>query len=238
MGNYDELKGRLRDLLQKMEISSADAGMVIFDDFVKDYEASLYNEIGRLTRHLHDSLTNFKNDEKIFHLTSEDIPSAKERLKYVIDISEKAAQKTIGIIEKGIPLSLQISQGANDLHEEWKKINGSPGSSEISGNTKAFLTAAKDNAAVLHGCLTDIMMAQEYQDISGQIIKKVIDLVQEVENNLVRLIKLTGHINAPCEEEQKLNINASGPRVPGVDEQVIYTNGQDDVDELLASLGF
>ena len=118
------------------------------------------------------------------------------------------------------------------------KIPGSPGPSDISGNTKAFLMAAKDNAAVLHGCLTDIMIAQEYQDISGQIIKKVIDLVQDVENNLVRLVKLTGHVNAHYEEEEKSNIKASGPRVPGVDEPVIYTNGQDDVDELLASLGF
>lgn len=237
MGNYDELKGTLKDLLQKMEISSAETGMAIFDDFVKDYEASLYNEIGRLTRHLHDSLTTFKKDEKIFRLTSEDIPSAKERLRYVVDITEKAAQKTIGIIEKSIPLSLEISQGANDLHEEWTKISGSPGPSDISGNTKTFLMVAKNNAAVLHGCLTDIMIAQEYQDISGQIIKKVIDLVQDVENNLVRLVKLTGHVNAHYEEE-KSNIKASGPRVPGVDEQVIYTNGQDDVDELLASLGF
>ena len=224
MGNYQEFKGRLHDLLQKMDISSADVGMGFFHDFLKDYEVSLYNEIGRLTRHLHDSLTNFNNDEKIFRLTQEDIPSAKERLKYVVDITEKAAQKTIEILEKSISISLEISQGAHDLHEEWVNRD----TSEFPGSTKKFLLAAKDNAATLHGCLTEIMIAQEYQDISGQIIKKVIDLVQDVENNLVRLIKLTGQLNERS-EDKKNNIEASGPRVPGVDEQVAYTNGQDDL---------
>lgn len=233
MENYEEFKGRLHDLLQKMDTSAADEGMGFFHDFIKGYEASLYGEIGRMTRHLHDSLTNFNHDEKIFRLTNEDIPSAKERLKYVVDITEKAAQKTIEILEKSIPISLEICQGANDLHEEWSNQQ----TAEFPGTTKKFLLAAKDNAATLHGCLTEIMLAQEYQDISGQIIKKVIDLVQEVENNLVRLIKLTGQLNESGVAKNN-SIEASGPRVPGVDEQSAYTNGQDDVDELLASLGF
>lgn len=237
MENYEECKGRLHDLLRKMELSSAEEGMEILDAFVKDYETSLYKEIGKLTRQLHDSLTTFQADEKIFNLAREDIPSAKERLKYVVELTEQAAQKVLGIIEKSLPISLEISKGASDLHNKWSKVSNIPEPAAMSGNTKAFLAEAKENATILHNHLTEILMAQEYQDITGQIIKKVIDLVQDVENNLVRLIKLTGHINSPL-EKVKDNLKASGPCVPGIDDQVVYTAGQDDVDQLLASLGF
>jgi len=237
MDMYEEYKRRVRELLQELEMSSAEDGMTTLDAFVKDYEESLYNQIGRLTRQLHDSLNNFQNDEKIFSLTKEDIPSAKERLKYVVEITEQATQKVLGIVENSIPISLEISEGASGLHNKWSKLPDTAGTPEIASSTKEFLVGAGENACILHGHLTEILMAQEYQDITGQIIKKVIDLVQDVEDNLVRLIKLTGHVTSPREKE-KDNIKASGPCVPGIDDQAVYTAGQDDVDELLASLGF
>ncbi len=239
MDMYEEYKLRLRNLLQEMEVSSEKDGMATLDTFVKDYEEGLYNQIGRLTRQLHDSLNTFKADEKIFSLTKEDIPSAKERLKYVVEVTEQATQKVLGIIENSIPLSLEISEGASGLHNKWSKLSNAAGSQEIASSTKTFLVEVGENASILHGHLTEILMAQEFQDITGQIIKKVIDLVQDVESNLVRLIKLTGHVNAPREKEkEKESLKASGPCVPGIDDQAVCTSGQDDVDELLASLGF
>ena len=237
MESYELCKGRVQDLLQKMEISSAEEGMATLDAFVKDYESSLYNELGRLTRQLHDSLAAFKSDEKIFDLTREVIPSAKERLKYVVELTEKAAQKVLGIVEKCIPISLEISNGASNLHDKWSSIPNSDDLSAMEVSTKGFLSGAKDNAAVLHGNLIEILMAQEYQDITGQIIKKVIDLVQDVEGDLLRLISLTGHDKSGRERDAD-NIKASGPCVPGIDDRRVYTAGQDEVDQLLSSLGF
>ena len=237
MDMFEEYKRRVRELSQEFEASSAEDGISTLDAFVKDYEESLYNQIGRLTRQLHDSLNTFQNDEKIFSLTKGDIPSAKERLKYVVEVTEQASQKVLGIVENSIPLSLEISEGASGLHNKWSKLSGVTESPEVAISTKAFLVGADKNASILHDHLTEILMAQEYQDITGQIIKKVIDLVQDVEDNLVRLIKLTGHVTSPREKE-KDNIKASGPRVPGTDNQAVYASGQDDVDQLLASLGF
>ena len=237
MDMYEEYKLRLRNLLQEMEVSSEKEGMATLDAFVKDYEEGLYIQIGRLTRQLHDSLNTFNDDEKIFSLTKEDIPSAKERLKYVVEVTEQATQKVLGIIENSIPLSLEIREGASGLHDKWSKYSGAAGSLEMAKSTKSFLAGVGKNASILHGHLTDILMAQEFQDITGQIIKKVINLVQDVEDNLVRLIKITGHVNTPLEKENE-NIKANGPRVPGIDDQAVYAAGQDDVDQLLASLGF
>jgi len=239
--DYEGYKDRLRNLLLQMELSTAEDGMATLDAFVKDYEASLYNEIGRLTRQLHTSLSTFQADEKILNLTKDAIPSAKERLRYVVELTEQAAQKVLTIVEKSIPISLEISEGASSLHKDCVKSlshkDHAEGPAVLPSNIKEFLSGAKDNAILLHGHLTEILMAQEYQDITGQIIKKVITLVQDVEDNLIKLIKITGLQTSP-QERPIDNCEPSGPRVPGVDDQVVYTAGQDDVDQLLASLGF
>ena len=87
-------------------------------------------------------------------------------------------------------------------------------------------------------------MAQDFQDLTGQIIKRVIQLVEEVEGNLVNLVKISGvqpvdagEVELSEEEKRKKAIEAEGPMVPGVDEQEVLS-GQDDVDDLLSSLGF
>lgn len=239
--SYGEYKDKLRNLLLNMESCCAEDGMPMLGTFVKDYEASLYNEIGRLTRQLHDSLTTFNTEEKILNLTEDDIPSAKERLRCIVTTTQQIIQNVLAIIEKSIPVSLKIGFKANDLHNEFLKITKQNDFNEsFSGlfdNIAEFLTEAKDNSGLLHGHLTEILMAQECQDINGQIIKKITDLVQNVEGSLVNLIKITGK-KTSAEKETNSDIKPVGPRVPGVDNQEDYVAGQDDVDQLLASLGF
>lgn len=241
IGSYEICKGKLRDLLSKMDSCPAEVGMPMLDAFVKDHEASLYNEIGRLTRQLHDSLTTFQTEEKIFSLTKEEIPSAKERLKYVMAMTEQAAQNVLGIVEMSIPVALEIKEDSGDLSEQCKKIAAAEapgdGMPRLLGDVGEFLSNTKDKAGVLHGQLVEILMAQEYQDLTSQVIKKVINLVQDVEDSLVKLIKITGQ-NMPVREFAGNDNKPAGPYVPGVDDQQTRAANQDDVDQLLASLGF
>ncbi len=242
---YESYKEKLRELLLKMESSPAAEGMPMLDCFVKDYEESLYNEIGRLTRQLHDSLTTFESEEKILNLAKEDIPGAKERLRYVVNMTEQATQNVLNIVEQSMPVSLKISAKAGELHDACVKIIGVDGAGidaegdlpNLLRDVSRFLAETKDNSGVLHGHLTEILMAQEFQDITGQIIRKVIDLVQEVEDSLVDLIKMTARKPAPMEEKRNNN-KLNGPNVPGIDDQSDSVSSQDDVDHLLASLGF
>jgi chemotaxis protein CheZ len=227
MDMFEEYKRRVRELSQELEANSAEDRIYTLDAFVKDYEERLYNQIGRLTRQLHDSLNTSQNNEKIFSLTKEDIPSAKERLKYVVGVTEKATQKVLEIVEDSIPLSLDISEDAGGLHNEWSKLSGATGLSEMASHTQGFLVGAGENTKIQHGHMAEILMAQEYQDNTGQIIKKVRDLVQDVEYNLVRLIKLTMYaITSRDREKETDNIKASGPCVPGIDDQAVYTSGR------------
>lgn len=238
---YENYKEKLRELLLKMESSPATEGMAMLDCFVRDYEESLYNEIGRITRQLHNSLTKFDADEKILNIAKENIPGAKERLRYVVAMTEQAAQNVLAIVEKSIPASQEISVQAARLDDACAKIAGPEGAeferSNLLGDTRHFLADVRDYSGLLHSHLTEILMAQEFQDITGQIIRKVIDLVQEVEDSLVRLIKMTGRKPSSIQNEGA-DIKLGGPRVPGVDDRRDCVADQDDVDHLLASLGF
>lgn len=240
-GNYESYKDKLRKLLVRMDASTSEAGMPMLDAFVKDYEESLYKEVGRLTRQLHDSLTTFATEEKIFSLAKEDIPGAKERLGYVVTVTEQAAQNVLSIVEKSIPVSLAIGEKASELHGECEKISDGNTSKEdvadFLGTIRVFLSDTKRDSDLLQGHLTEILMAQEYQDITGQIIKKVICLVQDVEDSLVELVRMTGYKQSSSEKPQ-VDTGVSGPHVPGVDGQSDHVADQDDVDHLLASLGF
>jgi chemotaxis protein CheZ len=216
MQNCGECKKRVRDSLQRVESCTTDERTVGFDAFVRDYETSIYKELGRITRQLHDALTSFQADEKISSLMKGEIPGAKERLEYVMTITEQAAQKVLEFVEMSVPLSLQIKEGASELSsstlERYKDINKMRA---VEGNTRKLLIDAAANADTLHGDFTERLMAQESQDSSGQILKKAIDLVQKVQNNLLRIINIAGSADS-VRRVARNNVEAGGPCIAGL----------------------
>jgi chemotaxis protein CheZ len=235
MNAYEVNKERLRSLLRALEDCPPEQGKALLDGFVKDYDASLYQEVGRLARQLHDSLTTMQDEERLLDLTRTDIPDAKDRLRYVVSMTERTTQNVLSIVERSVPLSRAIGHKAEELHRRClaERDVEDP---ELLQTVCGFLGEARDDAGRLHGHLNEIMMAQEYQDITGQIIKKVVGLVQEVEESLLKMITMTGHRRGG--ETVKAAAGVQGPHVPGVDEAADRVTGQDDVDQLLVSLGF
>jgi chemotaxis protein CheZ len=103
-----------------------------------------------------------------------------------------------------------------------------------------FLNSSSANADKLRSMLTEILMAQDFQDLTGQMIRKVITLVQEVEESLVEMLTLFGNENAEVVENTKVTksaIEAEGP-ILNKEQRDDVVNDQDDVDDLLSSLGF
>ena len=231
----------LRSLLEKMERIGGKEALDLLDEYVKGHEASLFQELGRLTRQVHDVLSSFHIDKHIIDITQHDIPDAKDRLNYVIHITEQAAQTVIDAIEGSIPLAAGMHSDAGHLTEKWQVF------SRREMNVEEFRVLCRENETFLHSTqlhadrireyLTEMLMAQELQDVTGQIIKRVIHLVQDVENSLVELVKVTGgrrdDFRTAAREEATA---ARGPAVPGIDHNRV--NSQDDVDDLLSSLGF
>ncbi len=240
---HDEYLGNARALVEKLEAGNIEDANVALDGLTKLHEMKLFQDVGKLTRQLHDTITNFQIDSKLSALAESEIPDAKERLTYVISLTEKAADRTLTVVEDTLPRAEQLDQRATQLKKQWDRFRNRDMAVEefrgLSNELDEFLDWTSDNASRIHQGLSEVMMAQDFQDLTGQVICRVINLVQEVEDSLVDLIKITGKsMKMPQHESEDVRIRAEGPRVPLLDSKVEVVSGQDDVDDLLSSLGF
>lgn len=236
-------------LVRCLDAGDIDKADRVVDEMTKLRESELFKELGTLTRDLHDTIVTFGSDidgEKIdiIKLAEEEVPDATQRLQYVIEMTESAADRTLEAVETGLPLAEDIGNRANYLNERWenfKKRNMSPEEfRSLSLELDSYFVDTTENAELLREKMTDALMAQEFQDITGQILKRVIEMVNHVEESLVYLIKVSSgkgllatDVQDVEQEQEKL-----GPAVPGVSKPSEVVSGQDEVDELLSSLGF
>ena len=248
--DYSDYLDYAKSLISSIESGDLEGAHNSIDSLTKLRESMLFQELGKLTRELHSTINNLHLDTSLSNLAESEIPDTKERLEYVITLTEEAANKTLGVVEKTLPVSEEMEQRATALKERWDRFQSRDMAvEEFRGLTKEideFLAWSSENATHVRTGLSDVMMAQGFQDITGQIIRRVIAMVQEVEGNLVGLIKLTsqqdlGAVNSETtsETEKEKAIKAEGPAVPGLnkDKEKVVAN-QDEVDDLLSSLGF
>jgi len=245
--NNDSLLGQARSLVAELEAGNVVAAEHAIDELGRIREQSLFRELGKMTRQLHDSLTSFALDSRMQSLAESDIPDAKARLNHVITMTEDSANRTLTAVEGTLPIAEQLQNSANDLHDQWERFRNKDMSVDefrsMSKEIDAFLSVTRDNAGRIHGNLSEVMMAQGFQDLTGQIIRRVINLVQEVEDNLVELIRLSGSVETEAGDKAAAQQNNElmqgvGPQVPGVGDTTGSVSGQDEVDDLLSSLGF
>lgn len=141
-----ECNERNRDVLQVIENSSAEKGISALNAFVKYFESSLYNEIEKPARHLHNSLSSFQREEKFSTLTKNDISSGRECLKFEVNVTEQAAQILLETIKKCFTIWLAIREKASDLFKrslDKLNVNQQSITSEI---LRKLLAVAKDHA--------------------------------------------------------------------------------------------
>lgn len=206
--------------------------------------SELFAEIGKLTRQLHDSLNNFHVDERLSDLATADIPDAKERLNFVISHTEEAANKTMDAVEAIFPVVNGIQKQISTVNPLWQKLmHNDLDVSEFKAlcqDIDVLLRTTEKDASKIHSLMTDVLMAQDFQDLTGQVIRKVIDLVREVEESLIYMLTAFGisSENNKSDHLPKLGENlVEGPIINSDNRQDIVS-GQDDVDDLLSSLGF
>lgn len=245
--NPDSLKlmEQAKALITALENDDNEQANQLIDQIGKVQESVLFQEVCKLTRQLHDALTTFYLDERLSHITQNEIPDAKERLNYVITMTEQAANTTLNAIEELLPLTENMGQQSNTLSENWERFRSREMSVEefrvLSQDIAKYFDTSKQHFGQVQGRLTDVLMAQDFQDLTGQIIRRVINLVQDMETNMVEMIRLSGGSTAdkqttPKDSETDVDSKGHGPAVPGLDTGTV--NNQDDVDSLLSSLGF
>ncbi len=245
-----EMKDLAEDLLTK--IDGGDLGKIVgvVNNINGVRDRTLYDEIGKLTRGLHNAIKDIKTGDELSEESG--MGQASDKLAYVIEMTDKAANRTMDLAEEGMPLNTEIFEGAVDLQEQWQKfLRKELKPNEFRDLTKqidSYLSATQVNSKKISSKLSDILMAQDFQDLTGQVIQRVTKLVAEVEERLVDLVAMAGEVdritgishgesykNEPQQEDDK-KIVAEGPQIDTSLEGVV--DGQDDVDDLLSSLGF
>jgi chemotaxis protein CheZ len=190
-----------------------------------------YSELGHLVRQLHGTLRELGCDEAIQSMAGE-LPDTQDRLRYIAQLTEQAAQRVINAVEKAQPLQEKMGTDALALAEEWRNAQGDGEFQRIGEKMHGFLASIPNHTRETSSQLTDILMAQDFQDLTGQVIKKISQLTQDLEHQLVHILL----ISKP-EEHSKENSLLNGPVVKK-EGRTDIVNDQGEVDDLLTSLGF
>ncbi|MFZ6845221.1 protein phosphatase CheZ [Undibacterium sp. RuTC16W] len=197
----------------------------------------LLSRVGHMTRLLHDSLRGLGLD-KLLERAAEDIPDARDRLDYVAKMSEQAAQRVLNATDEAIPLQESLDDGARKISVDLERlVSGSTTLEQYqqaAHETLAYLKLVAVNSKETKSHLMNIMMAQDFQDLTGQVIKRVTDIAQNLEQQLVQLL-----IDySPDEIKRDVGDGLiNGPQInPEGNVDVVSNQGQ--VDDLLDSLGF
>jgi chemotaxis protein CheZ len=196
------------------------------------------SKVGQLTRMLHDSLRELGYD-KVLEQAAAQIPDARDRMSYIASMTEKAAERALTATEIARPIQDQLADDATSLGSRWQRLFDRQLSIEefkrLVSDTRSFLSDVPMRADATNSQLLEIMMAQDFQDLTGQVIKRVTEVTNKLESQLIQLLVE----NVPPEHRPE-------PGSPGlVNGPVINADGRTDVvtsqqqvDDLLESLGF
>ncbi|MCW4151268.1 MULTISPECIES: protein phosphatase CheZ [Halomonadaceae] len=212
----------------------------------------LIHRVGKLTRMLRENMRELGLDKEI-ERAAEAIPDARDRLHYVATMTEQAADRSLNAIDRAQPLQDQLSDQAEALDKRWSEWFEAPKELDeakaLVKDTRGYLGSVPDMAAATNKELMEIMMAQDFQDLTGQVIKKMMDVIREIEHQLVQVLidnvpeaQARETMQRKAEDQWK-NENArrneellNGPQVK--DNAPDIVTGQDQVDDLLDELGF
>jgi chemotaxis protein CheZ len=233
-----------RLLVEYLETGQQEKADELITEIQNPMNSELFAEIGKLTRQLHDSLNNFQLDSRLNDLATADIPDAKERLNYVITRTEEAANKTMDAVESIFPVVDTIQKQIKAVNPLWQKLMHNkldlPEFKSLCIDIDILLKTTDKESVRMHDLMTDVLMAQDFQDLTGQVIRKVIDLVREVEDSLIGMLTAFGLSSEGSSQPSKPKFGdnlVEGPIVNAAQRDDVVAN-QDDVDDLLSSLGF
>lgn len=210
----------------------------IEDNGIKS-DKGVIDQIGQLTRNLHDSLRELGYDKRLERIAGE-VPEAQDKLTYVASKTQQAADRTLTATETAIPIQDKLSTNAIELSDRWEKALESQ---QKNLNTEVFKVLLIDTLSYLDRIpeqtratneqLLEIMMAQDFQDLTGQVMKNIARMVQSLEKDLIGLLLTYAPTKKPSVDEGLMN----GPVINTKNGDNVVCN-QDQVDDLLASLGF
>jgi chemotaxis protein CheZ len=205
--------------------------------------------LGNLIRMLRDNIRELGLNEAV-EKAAEAIPDARDRLGYIADMTERAAERSLNAIDRAQPLQERMAEQARDLHQRWQQWFDDPvelaQARMLVADTRSYLAEVPSMTRDTNKELLEITLAQDFQDLTGQVIKRMMEVIRFMEFELLSLL-----VDTVPEEEQRGRLQLrsdelratgdqqssllNGPQVRDGDDVV---SGQDQVDALLADMGF
>jgi chemotaxis protein CheZ len=249
-----ELQDCAKLLIEKLQGDNFEDASQLIQNMNETRNRHIFLTVGRLTRGLHSAIVNFHVDADLEAeppvVEGSEIQDATDRLSYVIDLTQKAADKTMDMVEASAPIALNLGQEASQLHEEWGRLKRREMNAdefrELYRRMDDFLLQTGNGTQQLNKNLQDIILEQGFQDLTGQVLKRVIGLIGDVERDLVNLVRIAGQVEEVTglgEDADKIieaardGAAAEGPQIHAATREDVVS-GQDEVDDLLSSLGF
>lgn len=197
----------------------------------------VFAQVGQMTRSLHNMLRELGFDKTLERFAN-DLPDNRDRLNYIASMTAQAAEKTLNAAEAAQPIQENLSRTASELAGKWDKMLAKQlGVAEFKAlvaDTHGYLHSVPTKSEAVNAQLMEIIMAQDFQDLTGQVIKKVLDAAQNLEKQLVTLLlETTPEVKRNAVRPDLLE----GPVIKSAGRSDVVTS-QEQVDELLESLGF
>lgn len=200
-------------------------------------EGGIHAQIGHLTRALHDTMRELGYDKALERAVGK-MPDTRDRLNYISTLTEQAAVKTLNAVEEAKPMQQKLEAGAADLSGRWQALFERKLDTEqfktLVHQTRGYLQDVPLNTKATNAKLMDIVVAQDYQDLTGQVLKRLAETVQQLENQLVALLIES----LPDDKKKEMDASLLNGPVVNAEGRTDVLTSQAQVDELLDSLGF
>ena len=201
-------------------------------------EEVVFNRLGQLARQLHESLRGLGVDKVMADTAHKVIPDARQRLAYIAQMTEQAASRVLNAADIAKPIQDELMARSDALSRRWDRMFSNQLSVDefkaLAGDTRTYFAEAPAKLKITNEQLMEIMMAQDFQDLTGQVIKKVVDVVQVMETQLLSLLIEAMPEQRKAEAPEGL---LNGPVISSAGRGDVVTS-QAQVDDLLESLGF
>jgi chemotaxis protein CheZ len=193
----------------------------------------IFNKLGGITRQLHDALNELGYTPKLQGAV-EKLPDARSRLQYIARLTGEAAEKVLNLVDDAKDDQAEMTRRARELDDTIARVPGlSAAMPELRQAAQSIVEIGERSDARL----TEIMLAQDFHDLTGQVVARVVELAATIEEQLLALLLESAPAGKPGQDHVLASPTPQGPVVNPEGRTDVVTN-QAQVDDLLASLGF
>ena len=237
-GDSDDLQALFDSVAQTQSVDAAASAPEGSADGGGPQEEAVFNRLGHLARQLHDSLRGLGVDKLLEDTAQHVIPDARQRLQYIAQMTEQAASRVLNAADIAKPVQDELIARSEAMSKRWDKMFANQLSVDefkmLAADTRTYFAEAPPKLKITNDQLMEIMMAQDFQDLTGQVIKKIVDVVQNMETQLLALLIEAMPEQRKAEAPEGL---LNGPVISAAGRSDVVTS-QAQVDDLLESLGF